>query len=319
MSTELFEVGELKGFSPTKGLLKKMLAVRVSPPSTSVSHPGLLSISDYDSDMKKAMIGLFSELCGLALLYYYAVIIRRLPWFWVLIGALVLFILDFVLMLFHHRFDVAKNTLLKFENALFKASSDESEKLRYKQNQDQIQRNEKKALFFEALLWMAAVAKIIGVFYIVPIGRNGELPYGILIMLMLAYFGAAFMHIKASGYALSGYSATKEFNKELSKYANTQTLPANALQKDDSLPLPEQAIFAKPEVQSLVPNSHKIGLNPLHGNAGQALYNLERLGILSDKQISEWESKTKDREGAGAALTRTAMRLQLRMFTGVPI
>lgn len=316
---ELFEVGQLKDFSPTPGLLKKITGVRVAKPSTSIEHPGLLSISDYPSDTKKAIIGLLCEFWGLALLFYYAVVIRRLPWYWILIGAIVLFLLDLGLMRAHHFYAVAANKLLHFENAMYKASSVDLEKATHKANHDKIKKNERKAVIFEFLLWIAAFLKIGGVLYLVPIGRNGELPYAPAVALLLAYGGAAFFHIKNTGYAWAGYAATKEFNIELSRFAVKHEQAAGAIPRNDSLPLlTDSDIFGKAEVQSLEPGSHRISENPYFGTNGQSKYQLERLGILTDKQIATWEAKTNDRNGVGAELSRVAMRLQHNMFTGVP-
>lgn len=317
MSAELFEVGKLKGFSPSVQLLKRILAVRVSAPPTLCPHPGLLSIQDYSWDVKIAAVGFVLEFIGFWALWHYAVDVRRFSWIAVLAIALGLFFADIILMLFHHRYAVTKNKLLTFKNAIYKFSTDVNEELACQKRENLIKKNKNIGIIFSFLLILLAIGKIGAVYYLIPIGRSGETPYQILIGLLMVYGGVAYAHIMATGYAVAGYRATSRFNKELNGYADDGRLPVNNVPETDSLPLEEHAIFHRVEAQSVESDSHKISLNPFYGEPNQAQFNLVRVGILTDKQIGKWEEKTKDRNVSGYELTKKAMRLQLQMFSGV--
>ncbi|MBP7954183.1 MAG: hypothetical protein KAZ14_03380 [Nitrosomonas sp.] len=315
---ELFEVKDLKDFTPTTGLLKKILGVRVDRPSTSRQHPGLLSISNYSTDQKNAFLGFLAELIGLAFLIYYGYVVRRFPLIAVILAALFLFAADIVLLKLHHNFLVVKNKLLEFENALYQSSTIiPPDQHKVKENIDSIEKNKFWSRFFAVLLIAIAMLKVYGVSYFVPIGRNGDVPFHIYIALFILYMGAASAHIMSTGYALAGRSATKEFNKELSAYSKAKKLPENVRSKTDQVPLADYDIYSKLDIQSLDGTWHKINIDPDQKEPGHSKYYLERVGLLLDKHISAWATKTRDSQGAGYSLTESAMLLQLRMFDGI--
>lgn len=287
-------------FEPSSQTREAMLFVRKKPLLLSgIKHPGMFGIHAYTVDWVLFLVVLILETIGLYS-FYNALEQSDTSIFTALMATGAMLVVDFVFAFYHHRFATGINSKLEIENIIASQKKSTEANILLQNNEDIIQNRMNKSFIFSTLLILLAAAKF-GVFYMLNEG-NGEIEYGAIAFMAVAYLLAAIIHIKATGFLLHAVWANWLYGRDVKSF---KTSNGNACRATERLIELDEHIDYQ---QGIEVRTHSVICESKPGSE-EKVYMLKTLGMLMDKDIEELSFKIKN-DNARSHLVKKAMEIQ---------
>ena len=290
-------------FEPSTQTREAMLYVRKKPMLISgISHPGLFGVHAYTVDWVMFILVLILEAIGLYA-FYNALEQSDTSIFTAMMATGAMFLVDLVSAFYHHRFFTGINSKLEIESVLASKKVGTDANLSMQNNQDMVRGRKNKAFIFSMLLILFAALKF-GIFYMLNEG-NGEIEYGVIAFMALAYLVAAIIHIKVTGYLVHAVWANWLYGRDEKKFKSSNGTICRATEY--TIELEHHPEYA----DGLSVRTHEV-VKVIPAGTKKPTYLLKSTGILMDKDIEEFSYKLMN-EAAKNHLVLKAMELQIRM------
>ena len=288
-------------YEPNKYALKLWLYTRKEDDAYGMSTlPGFYSTRDFPRDSMFFAFAIFLEILGAALLINNGLslgdaLFARIA----IMGSIGLVLLDLILAYFLHRKE-SERSLLK-------------NRITIESNQDELAKHkvglrEGKILDYVLIfaIFFISLVKIAGVILL------GTMDHIALYVIVIALFMFIFyIHIKKTGYFFYGWWTDKVFKKQLKLKT----------EGDDKFVATEWGHYFESDIdllegkEELVANeNHKISLDNKKVKKKKYGYNIESLGILSDRDVTSFLQKKSITQDQMMILSRACLELQLKQY-----
>lgn len=292
------------GFEPSSQTKEAMLYTRKRALLLGgMRHPGLLGLHRYTVDWVFFLLVLLLEAIGLYA--FYNALEQSDTSLWTAFAATGgMLVLDFVLAFCHHRSAEGIVSKLEVENILTSKLGGDHANIDIEKNNDIIRRRKRMAFALSIVLILLAVAKF-GIFYMLNLG-SGDIEYGVVAFMAIAYLIAAAIHINVTGFLIHALWAKWLYARDIStfKASNGQVCSAR------DYPI-ELSYF--PEFQKgFSVRTHAVA-SETNAGSGQLRLILKANGLLMDHDIEEMSYKIHDAHARTEFILK-AMELQIRMI-----
>lgn len=289
-------------FEPSPQTREAMLYVRKRQILIAgIKHPGLFGIHNFAPDSVLFLVVLILEGVGLYS-FYNALEQSDTSIFTAIMATGAMFLIDLLFAFYHHRFNTGINAKLEIDSILKNRQANSGANAGSLHNLDAVKSRKNKAFIFSTLLIVVAAAKF-AIFYFLNEG-NGEVEYGVVAFMALAYLVAAIIHIKVTGYWVHAIWADWLHKRDENTFKSSGGKQCKAMERP--IELDRFSEFSQP----LSVGSHSVvtKIDP----SGNNQYFLNVVGLITDKEIEELSFKVSN-DSARTNIVLAAMEIQIKL------